>query len=96
MRKIYFKDMLFEPRIKDILRLTSLCILSNKDVLSNEEKIWLQTQDGEEWCMAEYDMGEGCSNPHEAIITSFCIGSKYPKKLFKELENKLYFRFIDC
>lgn len=91
MKQVFFYDRLLEPKIKDILRLTDLVALFSGNLIS------LQTQDGEEGCVVEYyyDVGDDLSDPREAIVSSFYVGNKLPRKLFKELEDKLYIKFIN-
>ena len=90
MAKIEFYNRLFDVKVKDVLKKTSLSVSFNKD------KIYLQTQDGEEGCELEHHYEIGCdgSDPREAIIDSFLVGDKTPTNILKELENKLYFKFV--
>ena len=89
-KKIEFEDRIIDVKVKDILSKTELIVCSNKD------GIFLQTDDGEEGCELEYhyEMGYEGDDPREAVIDSLYAGSKIPTNLLKELENKLYFKFI--
>ena len=89
-KKIEFYDSLIDIKVKDVLSKTNLLASFSKD------KIFLQTKDGEEGCELEhhYEIGYNGNNPKEAIIDSLYIGSEVPADLLKELENKLYFKFI--
>lgn len=92
LKEICFEDRVIETKVKDILRFTNLLVAFSKD------RIMLQTEDGKEGCIVEhyYDINDNRSDPREAIISSFYIVNNVPSKLFKELENKLYFKFIKC
>ena len=88
-KKIYFEDRLIDVKVKDVLSKTDLIVAFNND------RICLQTQDGEEGCELEYhyEKADDNSDPREAIIDSFLVGDKIPTNILKELENKLYFKF---
>ena len=92
MKQIFFFcDRLLEPKIKDFLRVTDLAVSFSRNLIG------LRTQDGEEGCIIEYyhDVDDNLSDPREAIVSSFYVGNKLHRKLFKELEDKLYIKFIN-
>jgi hypothetical protein len=90
-KKIEFYDRIIDVKVVDIIRKTNLLPLFSND------KIYLQTQDGEEGCELEYhyEFGYKGNDPKEAIIDSLYVDNKVPTNLLKELEDKLYFKFVN-
>ena len=91
VKEIRFYDRIIDVRVKDVLEKTNLLAAFSGD------RIFLQTEDGEEGCELEYHYEDGYDgkDPREAVIDSLYVGDKTPTNLLKELEDKLYFIFID-
>lgn len=91
MRQVFFHKGLLDTTIKNILESTNLVATFSGNLIG------LETQDGEEGCVVEYyyNIDDDLNDPLAAIVSSFYIGNNLPKRLFKELENKLNFEFIN-